>query len=161
MKKVMMLIAIIFLAGCGSSGDSSGLEDFDHSSLKEKLKEEAFQPQLPTETPFEVTDTQVTHPPNQDTVLMIDFMSYRDDGKIKNTMSLMAVNAKSVDDAILKFEEVTIGDITGQYVVNNAGAMILKWTKDGIAYNLTCYSGEISEEDVTKEELIQTAESFE
>ncbi|WP_113926877.1 DUF4367 domain-containing protein [Bacillus sp. P14.5] len=161
MKKIFVIIAVIFLTACGNSGASGGLEDFDHSRLKEELEEEAFQPQLPAKTPFEVTETQVTHPPNQDTVLMIDFMSYRDDNKIKNSMSLMAVNVKSVDDAILKFEEVKIGDITGKYTVNDAGAIILKWNKEGIAYNLTFYGGKVSEAEVTKEELILTAESFE
>jgi hypothetical protein len=159
-KKLFVFFAIMFLAACGNSGASNGLEDFDNSSLKEELKEEAFEPQLPTNTPFKVTDTEVTHPPNQDSVLMIDFTSYGDDDKIKNTMSLMAVNGKNIDDAIMEFEDVEIGAITGQYAVNDAEAMILKWEEGGISYNLAFY-GKQSEQDVTKEELIKTAESFE
>lgn len=160
MKKLFVLFSILFLAACGSSGASNNLEDFDNSRLKEELKEVAFQPQLPTNTPFKVTETQVNHPPNQDTVLMIDFMSYGDDDKIKNTMSLMAVNGENIDDAIMEFEEVEIGDITGLYAVNDAEAMILKWEEAGISYTLTFY-GKQSEKEITKEDLIDTAASFE
>ncbi|EDL66608.1 DUF4367 domain-containing protein [Bacillus sp. SG-1] len=160
MKKLFVLVVVFLLAACGGIGGSSNLETFDNSKLKEELKEGAFQPRLPTNTPFKVTDTQVIHPPNQDTRLMIDFMSYGDNEKIKNTMGLVAVNGKNVESSMLEFEEVEIGEITGQYAVNGAEAMILKWSEDGISYSLTYY-GKQSEKEVKKEELIDTAESFE
>ncbi|WP_409250643.1 DUF4367 domain-containing protein [Bacillus sp. SCS-153A] len=160
MRNLLVFVGILFLAACGNIVDSSGLEDFDNSSLKQELKEKPFQPQLPTKTPFKVSDTQVIHLPNQDTVLMIDFMSYRDNERIKNTMGLMVVNGKNVESSNMEFEDVKIGDIKGKYAVNSADAMILKWTKDGISYDLT-YFGKQSEKEITKADLIKTAESFE
>jgi hypothetical protein len=157
LKKLFVFVVIFFLAACGNSGTSSNLEDFDNSNLKEELSAKAFQPKLPTKTPFEVTDAQVSNAPNQDTVLTIDFTN---SGESSNYMGLMAVNGKNVESSKMEFEEVKIGDIKGKYAVNNAGTMILKWTENGISYDLT-YFGKQSEKEITKEELIKTAESFE
>jgi hypothetical protein len=156
MKKLFVFVVFLFLAACGNSGDSSSLESFDNSNLKEELNREAFQPMLPTKTPFEVIDAQVSHPPNQDNVLMIDFMS---SGK-SNHMGLMVVVGKNIESSLMGFEEVKIGDLKGKYAVKDTEAKILKWTEDGISYDLTYFEKQ-SKEDITKKELIKMAESFE
>jgi hypothetical protein len=60
----------------------------------------------------------------------------------------------------LDLEDVEIGGITGKYAVNDADAMILKWTEDGVSYGLTFF-GKQSEKEISKEELIETGVSFE
>lgn len=88
---------------------------------------------------------------------MVDFLS---SDQSSNQLSLMAVNGENIDSSDMVFEEVEIDDISGQYAVNDEDVMILKWSENGISYNLTYY-GEETDHKVTKEELIQTAASFE
>ncbi|WP_409253319.1 DUF4367 domain-containing protein [Bacillus sp. SCS-153A] len=157
MKKILflLLLNVLLLAACGSV--NSSLKNFDNTELKKEMEELAFQPKLPTKTPFEVTETDFRHPPSSDDIIMVDFMSF---GDSNNHMSLMVVNGKNVESSNMDFEDVEVGDTTGKYAVNDADAMILKWTEDGISYDLTFF-GKQSEKEVTKEELIETAESFE
>ncbi|MEI5909642.1 DUF4367 domain-containing protein [Bacillus spongiae] len=161
MKKTFVFLTVLFLTACANFGAFSSLEDFDNSSLKEELKGMAFQPKLPTITPFKVTDTQVIYDENQDNLMVIDFMSLDEsDNRVNNRMSLEAFNGGNIEERNMRREEVEIGEITGRYKVNDAEAMILEWDKDGIYYSLIFY-GKQSEKEVTKEELIKTAESFE
>ncbi|EDL66620.1 hypothetical protein [Bacillus sp. SG-1] len=158
MKRFLFLFLTLslMLAAC-SSGASGSLESFDASDLRSDLEEMSFQPQLPTLVPFEVTDTDLRKPPSSENALMVDFLS---SDQSSNQLSLMAVNGENVESSEMVFEEVEIDDITGQYAVNDEDVMILKWSENGISYNLTYY-GEETDHKVTKEELIQTAASFE
>jgi hypothetical protein len=157
MKKRLFLlfVNVLLLAGCG--GGNSSLNTFDNTELKKEMEELAFQPKLPTKTPFEVTGTDVRHPPSSDDIIIVDFIS---SGEKNNHMGLMVANGKNVESSNLDFEDVEIEDNTGKYAVNDADAMILKWTEDGVSYSLTFF-GKQSEKEVTKEELIETAVSFE
>ena len=158
MKRFLFLFVTLslILVGC-SSGANGSLESFDATDLRTELDEMSFQPQLPTLVPFEVTDTDLRKPPSSDNVLMVDFLS---SDQSSNQLSLMAVNGENIDSSDMVFEEVEIDDISGQYAVNDEDVMILKWSENGISYNLTYY-GEETDHKVTKEELIQTAASFE
>ncbi|WP_456270970.1 DUF4367 domain-containing protein [Bacillus sp. AK031] len=156
MKKVlfMLTITILILFGCSSS--NSTLHNFDTSQLEKEMDTLSFQPKLPTKIPFEETNAQFSQPPSSENIITIDFMST---GESTNHLGLMIVNGKSVESSDLEFEEVTIGNNKGKYAVNNAGAMIVKWTDNNISYDLGYY-GQQSDKEITKEELIETAESF-
>ena len=151
-----LLLAIpLMLLGC-SSGSDVTLHSFDNSVLKEQTKEQSFQPELPTKVPFKVTDAQFSPPPKQDTVLTFDFYSQ---GESNNHLSLMVVKGK-IASTEREFEEVEIGDEKGGYAVNGAGAQILKWSKGDVDYALT-YFAKQSDDQISKEQLIETAKSFE
>ncbi|PGY12642.1 DUF4367 domain-containing protein [Bacillus sp. AFS031507] len=156
-KKFLFLLAFVplLLMGCTASG--SNLYEFDHSKLKEQVKDQEFQPELPSKLPLENMKASFSPIPDQADVQTFDFFT---NGKgNKNHLELLVVNKKA-SSSNLKFEEVEIGDLNGQYAVNDEKAQILRWKENNLEYTLTYY-GQQSDKELSKEDLIETAKSFE
>jgi predicted CopG family antitoxin len=60
----------------------------------------------------------------------------------------------------MKFEKVEIGDLKGQYSVNDVKTKILRWKENDLEYSLIYY-GHQSDKELSKEDLIETAKAFE
>ncbi|MBM7602428.1 DUF4367 domain-containing protein [Metabacillus litoralis] len=161
MKKIGFMLLPILLLVIGCSGGTS-LTEFDNTKLKEELNDQAFQPKLPTKLPFEVEEAAFTTPPQEQqpsNILSFDFFGSGDENGKGNHLSLMAVNGGKVESNI-EYEDVKIGDLNGSYEVNDEEEMILNWSENDIHYRLTFYVQQ-SDNELTKEELIETAKSFE
>ncbi|SIS43445.1 DUF4367 domain-containing protein [Salimicrobium flavidum] len=160
MRKLLfvLIIAIVFLGGCGSNG-STNSGSFDNSNLKEEIASEPYQPKLPTELPFKVESASFEPAINDvdnETILNFKFL-----GENK-AMELMTVNGKSIEDESVN-ETVDIEGIKGEYGEVSPGngqtIKILIWKDDGIVYKLS--AGTTESKDIKKEEFIETASSFE
>jgi hypothetical protein len=152
---VILITLSLLLLGCNST-NSTALTEFDNSQLKEKIKDAKFQPKLPTKLPFEVSNAEFNPPPNSGDTLIFDFTSEGEDNN--NHLGLKIVKGKiiSTDN---KGEKVEIGDNDGRYAENDADTQTLTWQEEEISYSLT-YFGNQSDKEISKEELIKTAESF-
>lgn len=161
MKKILVMLLPILLLVLGCSAGTS-LTEFDNTKLKEEINDQAFQPELPTKLPFEIEEAVFTIPPQEQqpsNILSFDFFGSEDENGKGNHLSLMAVNGGKVESNI-EYEDVKIGDLKGNYAVNDEEEMILNWSENDIHYRLTFYVQQ-SENEVTKDDLIETAKSFE
>jgi hypothetical protein len=153
MKRLFVLFVILFLGACGNSGTSSSLEDFDNSNLKEELKEEAFQSELPTKMPFEVKEATFTPTPGEQREVMQTFQFDGVDGQFMDLKTNSGeVHFSGTDNE----EQVEIGDNEGTFGKTENGSLSLHWKDGDLTYHLMANGDE-----VTKEELIETATSFE
>ncbi|WP_044022439.1 DUF4367 domain-containing protein [Bacillus sp. SG-1] len=153
MKKLFVFVTILFLAACGNSGASSNLEDFDNSDLKEGLQEEAFQSELPTKLPFAVRGATFTPTPGDQRELRQTFQFDGVDGQF---MDLRTNSGEVHFTGTDNDEQVKIGDHDGTIGETENGSLSLHWKDGDLTYHLMANGDE-----VTKEELIETAESFE
>lgn len=161
MKKIVFMFLLLLLLLIGCSGGTS-LTEFDHTKLKEEINDQAFQPKLPTKLPFEIEEAVFTPPPKEQqpsNILSFDFFGSGDEDGKGNHLSLIAVNGGKVESN-KEYEDVKIGDLKGSYAVKDEEEMILNWSENDIHYRLTFYVQQ-SENEVTKEELIETAKAFE
>ncbi len=155
----MVFVVLLVLAGCSTSGN---LYDYDDTKLKEGLEERAFQPRVPTKLPFDDGQADLNPPielgeGQDDTVIMIDFTSSGEGNR--NLMGLEIV--KDIDvHSDMEYETVDIGELKGQFAETEAGNMVLNWKEDNMNYTLSYYK-EQSDTEITKEDLIETAKSFE
>lgn len=152
MKKILVLLTILVLSACGN-GASSSLEDFDNSNLKKDSKDKAFQSELPTRTPFEVESATFTPGPEGQEDLRQTFGFYGVDGEFMNLITYSGkVNFSGTDNS----EQVEIGGNEGTFGEAENGSLSLHWEDGDLTYNLLADG-----EEVTKEELIEMANSFE
>lgn len=152
---IILITLSVFLIGCNST-NSTSLPEFENSTLKEKIKDAEFQPKLPTKLPFDASKAEFNPPPNSDDTLIFDFTSEGEDKN--NHLGLKVVKGKKISRDN-KGEEVEIGDNSGFYAENDADTQTLTWQEEEISYTLT-YFGNQSYKEISKEELIKTAESF-
>lgn len=153
MKKLFVFVGILFLAACSDSGALSNLKDFDHSNLKEDLQDETFQSELPTKTPFEVKGATFTPTPGdqRETIQTFQFHGVNDEFMDLKTFSGEA-NFSGTDND----EQVEVGENEGTIGETENGSLSLHWKDGDLTYHLMANG-----DDVTKDELIETAESFE
>ena len=162
MKSLLSFILVTFLllSGC-SLGKADGLNAYDNTSLQNKLKDEAYQPNLPAQLPFQAENTNFEPTPTTgDTEAVYNFI-FSGEGK---SIELMTLNGKSIH-MNMEMKEVDIGNLEGKYAekkMERSGETIkyLTWKQDGIVYKLTA-ANKKSEKSISKEDLINTAESFE
>ncbi|GEN52622.1 hypothetical protein [Halobacillus faecis] len=157
MKKLLFIIALpMVLFGCNSQ---DGLQGFDSKELNQKLGDVSFQPKLPTELPFEVKQADFSQPPEvQQSVNTLNFDFY---GEGKEHLSLLTVNGGEVSSTSEEeYQDVEIGSVSGAYFAHDSGDQTLRWKEEDIHYVLK-FMGDQSETDVSKEDLIKTAEAFE
>ncbi|WP_273853526.1 DUF4367 domain-containing protein [Guptibacillus spartinae] len=128
-----------------------GLFNYDRSRLVSRTGDEAYQPMYPTVMPFEVDGVEIKHESEDDSFITFIFYAETD---IK--MELMTVQDGEISSQKDETEEVTIGDQKGVYAGKEGEMQRLIWTEGSITYEL---KGKI--EDLTKEDLITVAESFE
>jgi hypothetical protein len=153
LKKFLIFVLILFLAACGNSGASSNLEDFDNLSLKEDLQEEAFQSELPTKMPFDVEGATFTPTPGDQREIIQSFQFHGVDDEF---MDLQTYSGEAHFSGTDNDEQVEIGDNEGTFGEYENGSFGLRWKDGDLTYRLMAKGDE-----VTKEELIETAESFE
>ncbi|WP_226666268.1 DUF4367 domain-containing protein [Metabacillus litoralis] len=161
MKKIFIILLPILLLVMGCSGGKN-LIDFDHTKLKEEIKEQSFQPKLPSNLPFDVEEAIFTPPPKEQqpsSILTFDFFGPENESGNKDHLSLMTVKGGKVESD-LEYEDVKIGDLKGKYALNDGKEMILNWIEDDVYYVLTFYVQQ-SDTKISKEDLIKTAKSFE
>ncbi|MGD6805189.1 DUF4367 domain-containing protein [Rossellomorea aquimaris] len=111
---------------------------------------------IPTKFPFEVTDSFASTPPTQNQKgnrYTIDFVSSNG-----QQLTLKVTSNEVIYTDGLEREEVTSGDFTGQYVVNEQNVQILSWEDNNIHYSLG-YMSENQESSLPKEDLIEVAKS--
>ncbi|APH05438.1 hypothetical protein [Bacillus weihaiensis] len=154
-KLALLVISIIILVGCNQAVN---IVAYDSVQLEKDLKKQAFQHKLPTSLPFKVEDTEITSLPNeQDKQITIDFYGLGTN-ELGDHLSLSVVNGGEVG----KLEggrKVDLENNEGTYK-SEQGEEILSWSEDNLHYRLTYYK-EQSDTNVTKEELIEVANSFE
>lgn len=153
MKKLFLFVGILFLAACSDSGASSNLKDFDHSNLKEDLQDETLQSELPTKTPFEVEGATFTPTPGdqRETIQTFQFHGVNDE-----LMDLKTFNGEANFSGTDNDEQVEVGENEGTIGETENGSLSLHWKDGDLTYHLMANGDE-----VTKDELIETAESFE
>ncbi|TGB03629.1 DUF4367 domain-containing protein [Halobacillus salinus] len=156
MKKLILMIPLLMIiVGCSSA---SGLHKFNNDELSNKTEGLAFNPQLPTELPFEVEQAEFSHPPKvQQPYKTLTFDFYGED---KEHLTVLAVNGGKVSSTSQEeYQEVLVSDKSGKYFVDGSGNKTLRWEEGGIHYILE-YFAEQSDTKVAKDELIEVAESF-
>ncbi|XQY93314.1 hypothetical protein ACNRWW_07940 [Metabacillus sp. HB246100] len=154
-KLTLLVISIILLVGCNQAVN---IVAYDSVQLEKDLEKQAFQHKLPTSLPFKVEDTDITSLPNeQNKQITIDFYGLGTN-KLGDHLSLSVVNGGEVG----KLEggrKVDLENNEGTYKSEQVEE-ILSWSEDNLHYRLTYYK-EQSDTNVTKEELIEVANSFE
>ncbi|WP_273131106.1 hypothetical protein [Bacillus weihaiensis] len=154
-KLTLLVISIILLVGCNQAVN---IVAYDSVQLEKDLEKQAFQHKLPTSLPFKVEDTDITSLPNeQNKQITIDFYGLGTN-ELGDHLSLSVVNGGEVG----KLEggrKVDLENNEGTYK-SEQGEEILSWSEDNLHYRLTYYK-EQSDTNVTKEELIEVANSFE
>jgi hypothetical protein len=153
-KKLLILLAFVLLLLVGCNANSSKLYKFDNSTLKSQVKDLEFIPKLPSKLPFENVKATFSSPPDQGDLQTFDFFT---SGKGNNNfLELLVINNKEGFSGS-KFEEVKIGEIKGKYFKKT---QTLRWKDKNLEYSLM-YHGEQSDKKLSKEDLIETAKSFE
>ncbi|WP_079478916.1 DUF4367 domain-containing protein [Halobacillus salinus] len=154
-----VMIVLFVLAGCANTNASEGVP-YDSESLQTQLEDQSYQPKLPTQFPFEISEVKFSAAPTENEEKVFDF-TFIGEGE---AVELMTFNGESINLDV-ETEAVEIGSIEGQYAeqeVNDMGTTVrrLVWKEDGVVYNMS--SADDQENDgASKEELIQIAESFE
>jgi hypothetical protein len=130
---------------------------FNPEELKAEIKNlnVTFEYKLPTKSPFHVDKTQVDKPPFDNNMIMVDIIGLENEQLLTLTITDREVH-HNYDRAV---ESVKVDNLEGTFWVNDNGGKILEWVEEGITYTLA-YAGFLSEVDVSKEELIFMAESF-
>ncbi|WP_158290378.1 DUF4367 domain-containing protein [Halobacillus salinus] len=154
-----VMIVLVVLAGCANSNASEGVP-YDNESLQTQLEEQSYQLKLPTQFPFEISDAKFSAAPTENEEKVFDF-TFIGEGE---AVELMTFNGESINLDV-ETEAVQIGSIEGQYAeqeVNDQGTTVrrLVWKEDGVVYNMSSADDQ-ENGGVSKEELIQIAESFE
>ncbi|MBN9653391.1 hypothetical protein J0K78_03855 [Halobacillus sp. GSS1] len=156
MKKLLLMITLpLILVACSST---SGLHKFNNDELSKKTEDLAFNPQLPTELPFELERAEFSHPPKvQQPYKTLTFDFY---GETKEHLSLLTINGGEVSSTSQEeYQDVQVEDKYGKYFVDSSGNKTLRWAEGKIHYVLK-YFAEQSETKVEKNDLIEAAESF-
>jgi hypothetical protein len=151
-KKLIVFLAVLLLTACGNDA-SSNLEKFDHSKLEEDIKDEAYQSKLPTGFPFEIESASYTPVPENQRDTMQTFQFYGINGEY---IELRTNSGEVHFSGIEGSEQVSVNNHDGTFGETENGSLSLHWEDGDITYHLMAKGDE-----VTKEELIATAESFE
>ncbi|WP_201714633.1 DUF4367 domain-containing protein [Rossellomorea arthrocnemi] len=155
MKRIIFLLLALplFLMGCNQG--SSNLEEYNQSELKEKVSKQNLQPKLPTKLPFELVESSFDAGPSgkESKKIIIDF--YGEKNEHLGFVASSKVNLSSD----LEQENVDIGEVKGKYAENENGVKYLMWKDGEINYTLQYFS-QASETKIEKQELIDTAKSF-
>ena len=130
-----------------------GLFIYDSSTLVSRTGDEAYQPKYPTVMPFEVDGVEIEPGMMEQRDTLLTFIFH---AETSETMELTTVKDDEISNQNLEAEEVSIGNQTGQYAGNEDKDQRLIWTDGSVKYEL---KGNV--EDLSKDDLIKVAESFE
>jgi len=146
MKRVLAMLFLLvpmILLGC-----SQNEEGFNHTALKEELKEEGIAPKLPTKFPIKILEYERVTPPHETNIHEVIFK-----GKEGGMQFSLTIQPPPVEYHFEGFE-VTVNGNDGFYIKGPGSS--IHWTDGDYHYILTSYS----EENGTKERMVETAESF-
>ncbi len=152
----ILLVAVFVLGGCANN-NTSGQISYDDEQLRSQLEEAFYQPLLPTKFPFEVEDASFSPIPTDNDEKVFNFDFIRKD----NVVELMTFNGESINDDT-KTEKVKFDETEGEYFESNDKGTTVKhliWKEDGVVYDLST-ANDSESQGISKEELIQIAESF-
>ena len=146
MKRVVFMLFILvpmLVLGC-----SQNEERFNHSALKEELKEEGIAPKLPTKFPISIVEYERVTPPHETNINEVIFKG--EEGGMQFSLTIQPAPVE------YNFEgyEVTVNGNDGFYIKGPGSS--IHCTDGDYHYILTSYSLE----NGTKERMVETAESF-
>ncbi|MBT2636733.1 hypothetical protein [Bacillus sp. ISL-39] len=146
MKRIVYMLLLLIpmiIMGCSQND-----EKFDHTALKKELKEEGIAPKLPTKFPVTIVSYERVSPPHETNINEVIFKG--EEGGMQFSLTIQPPPVE------YHFEgyEVTVNGNDG-FFKEGPGASI-HWTEGDYHYILTSYS----EENGTKEIMVETAESF-
>ncbi|MBT2695696.1 hypothetical protein [Bacillus sp. ISL-55] len=147
MKKLLSMLLLLvpmLLLGC-----SQNEERFDHTALKDELKEEGIEPKLPTEFPMAIAGYERVIPPHESNIHEVIFNG--EDGGMKFSLTIQPPPVEYIND---EEEDVTVNGNKG-FFMDGPGSSI-HWTDGDYHYILTSYS----DENGTKDSMVEIAESF-
>ena len=147
MKKVLSMLFLLvplILLGC-----SQKEERFDHTALKDELKEEGIAPKLPTKFPIAIAGYERVIPPHETNIHEVIFNG--EDGGMKFSLTIQPPPVEYIN---VEKEDVTVNGTKG-FFIEGPGSSI-HWTEGDYHYILTSYS----EKNGTKESMVEIAESF-
>ncbi|WP_053362373.1 hypothetical protein [Bacillus sp. FJAT-27251] len=147
MKRVMSMLFLflpLIILGC-----SQNEESFDHTALKEELKEEGITPKLPTKFPMTIVEYERAIPPHETDIHEVIFKG--EEGGMKFSLTIQPPPVEYIN--LEKEEEVTVNGNNG-FFIQGPGPSI-HWTDGDYHYILTYYG-----EKATKETMVGIAESF-
>jgi hypothetical protein len=148
MKRLLSLLFLLvplIVLGCSQKEES-----FDHTTLKEELKEDGISPKLPTEFPMPIVEYERVFPPHETNIIEVIFK-----GKEGGMLFSLTIQPPLVEYNNLQNKEVVMVNGDNGFYIKGPGSS-LHWTDGDYHYILTSYS----EENGTKEKMIETAESF-
>ena len=147
MKRILsmlFLIIPIILLGCSQKG-----ERFDHTALKDELKEAGIAAKLPTKFPMTIVGYERIIPPHESNINEVIFK-----GEEGGMQFSLTIQPPPVEYSDFGEEDITVNGNSG-FFIDGPGSSI-HWTDGDYHYILTSYS----DENGTKERMIETAESF-
>ncbi|MBN8192929.1 DUF4367 domain-containing protein [Bacillus sp. NTK074B] len=141
---------LLFVVGC-SNGQT--LTKYNHDQLSEDLKKEGIDPKLPTRFPMAVKDAKIQMPPHKSAIYSVMFNG--GDGEV---FDLRIHSGDVTFEGDFEKEEVKINGKDGFYTEDKAG-LDVNW-KDGDYFYILSYQTIGLDTEVTKETMIEIAESF-
>ncbi|MFT9498009.1 hypothetical protein [Anaerosolibacter sp.] len=147
MKKVLSMLFLLvplILLGC-----SQKEKRFDHTALKDELKEEGIAPKLPTKFPMAIAGYERVISPHETNIHEVIFNG--EDGGMKFSLTIQPPPVEYIN---VEKEDVTVNGNKG-FFIEGPGSSI-HWTEGDYHYFLTSYSEKIG----TKESMVEIAESF-
>jgi hypothetical protein len=141
---ILFLLVSLIISGC-----SQNVAGFEHTKLKEKLKEEGITAKLPTEFPIAIGGYERVIPPHETNINEVIFK-----GEKGEMLFALTIQHPPVEYNNFEEEDVTVNGNKG-FFIKGPGSSI-HWTDGAYHYILTSYS----DENGTKEKMIETAESF-
>jgi hypothetical protein len=147
MKRVLSMLFLLvplIILGC-----SQKEERFDHTALKEELKEEGIAPKLPTKFPMTIVGYERVNPPHETNIYEVIFKG--EEGGMQFSLTIQPPTVEYIN---YEEEEVTVNGNNG-FFIEGPGSSI-HWTDGDYHYILTSYT----DENGTKEKMVDIAESF-
>lgn len=146
MKRILFML--VFLVPLILLGCSETEKRFDHAALKEELKEDGITPKLPTKFPVTIVGYERAIPPHETNINEVIFKG--EEGGMQFSLTIQPPPV----EYNFKGEDVTVNGKDG-FFIKGPGSSI-HWTDGDYHYIFTSYS----EENGTKEIMVETAESF-
>ncbi|MBT2641882.1 hypothetical protein J7I80_06575 [Bacillus sp. ISL-41] len=140
---ILFLLVPLIILGCSQKEQS-----FDHTALKEELKEEGIAPKLPTKFPMTIVDYERVTPPHETIINEVIFKG--EDGGMQFSLTIQPPPVEYNFEG----EDVTVNGNKG-FFIEGPGSSI-HWREGDYHYILTSYS----EENGSKERMVETAEAF-
>lgn len=151
----VLLTAIIIFAFCAIifTNFRDNMYDLDHSQAAEHMENLTVKAKIPTKAPFQ--NMKIVQTKIEDNKMTIELIN-----SDKNCLDIIIAKHNTPFSNDVKKENVNINnDLKGIFIPDASGKRILQWKDRGIYYQITYYP-KISPKEVSKNQLINMAESF-